>query len=71
MSNPTDPEICIVAALQLPDGRIIRGHRASDCVRTAANWLEDPPTWGALSGFITSRNRFVDREEANRVWRRL
>lgn len=63
-------EICICAAIQLPTGEIFRGHRHSDAIRTAldipliaaaksGNYISE-----AVQGFITSRNRFVTREEA-------
>lgn len=72
----TDPEIVICAAIRLPDGRVIRGHRHGDCIRTAealVTWQHDPasgvngPPWTASmcedQGFISSRNRYVGREE--------
>lgn len=71
-----DREICICAALRLPDGRIIRGHRHGDCIRTAealVRWQNDPesgvngPAWhpsmSCDQGFVTSRGRYVGREE--------
>jgi hypothetical protein len=60
------PEICICAALRLSDGRIVRGHRHDDCFRTLSGWMcgeVDRPE----QGFVTSRNRFVDRVEAFRL----
>jgi hypothetical protein len=66
-------EICICAAIRLPDGRVIRGHRHGDCIRTAVelvNWNGgvDPgdhwdPSMCTDQGFITSKNRYVGREE--------
>jgi hypothetical protein len=69
------PEVCICAAIRLPDGRIIRGHRHGDCIQTAAQLIDhrwrmklEPAPWSAEmcrdQGFITSRNRYVGREEA-------
>lgn len=61
-------EICICAALRLPDGRIFRGHRHGDCIWTAHNLVEyeKPGSWEPSmcedQGFITSLNRYVDRE---------
>jgi len=63
-------EICICAAVRLADGLIFRGHRHSDCLRTAYKTIEflEPCTWndrrqGLEQGFITSTNRFVGRKE--------
>lgn len=48
------------------DGYIVRGHRHHDCIRTARSI----PRYGNIKGlpdekqgFITSKNRFVDRRE--------
>lgn len=75
-------EIVICAAIRLPDGRVFRGHRHSNCIdvaRTTVNHrhrigLEPEPFHGIYEkrglgdqGFITSRNRFVGREEAYRL----
>lgn len=77
-----DPEVCIVAAIRLKDGRVFRGHRHHDCLHTAhiaVCWAfgEDAraenhacfwrPSLVETQGFITSRNRFVDREEGLRL----
>lgn len=72
----TDPEICICAALRLPDGRVFRGHRHGDCRNTAQASVEwnggtNDGVWTSDmamdQGFVTSRNRYVDREEALRL----
>lgn len=57
--NPA--EVCICAAIQLADGRVIRGHRHDDCIQTALKWDADPAY--AVQGFVTSCNRFVGRRE--------
>lgn len=55
-------EICICAAIKcVREGRVVRGHRHNHCIRTAVEMMVDPTL--AVQGFITSRNRFVDREE--------
>jgi hypothetical protein len=75
-----DKEIVICSAIRLPDGRIFRGHRHSDCINTAMMAIQwnggvDPGThhWSASmardQGFITSRNRYVDRAEGMRLQR--
>ena len=65
-----DKEIVICAAVRMPDGYIVRGHRHMDCIRTArgiprykdmADNYETPH--GKEQGFMTSRNRYVDRDE--------
>ena len=74
MGTPYNPEIVICSAIRLPNGKIFRGHRHGDCIRTAVEFVEwnggvDPGEhhWDASmcrdQGFITSRNRYVDRDE--------
>jgi len=56
-------EICICAAIICDDFSIIRGHRHRDCLDTAIRKGKTPiPTFRA-QGFITSKNRYVDRIE--------
>lgn len=71
-----DPEIVVCAAIRLPDGRIFRGHRHTDCIMTAKQVYEFTGRYGDArwhpsmcedQGFITSRNRYVSREEALRL----
>lgn len=75
-------ETIICAAIRLPDGRVIRGHRHDSCIRTAeemVSWQHDPrsgvngPPWEASmcsdQGFVTSRNRYVGRIEAMEIHR--
>lgn len=57
-------EVCICAAIQLPDGELFRGHRHDDAIQTAGKaHVERALIVSAEQGFITSRNRFVGREE--------
>lgn len=67
------PEICICAALKLEDGRVIHGHRHNDCILTAIRWKQAGQDVGlvsrAVQGFVTSQNRFVDREEGAALMR--
>jgi hypothetical protein len=60
-----DPEICICAALQLATGEIIRGHRHDSCFQTILRRPGDQSftVTDAVQGFMTSRNRFVNRKE--------
>lgn len=55
-------EVCICSAILLKDGRIMRGERHCDCYalmqRKGITDREE-----AEQGFITSNNRFVDRNE--------
>ena len=71
-------EVCICAAIRLPCGYVVRGHRHSDCIRTAAertDWRHElgiePAPWGPGmaedQGFVTSRGRYVDRTEGLRL----
>jgi hypothetical protein len=58
-------EICICAAIELADGRIIRGHRHDDCLNTALKWADAGQVIEVKAqGFVTSRNRFVTRRQA-------
>lgn len=61
-------EVCICAAIQLEDGYIVRGHRHNDCLNTIYDLKMAGRRIGQVSGtrqgFITSRGRFVEREEA-------
>jgi len=59
-----DPEVIICAAILMPDGYIIRGHRHNDCIHTAAGIARYLGVRPVEQGFLTSRNRFVGREEA-------
>ena len=56
-------EICICAAVKSTDGTIFRGHRHGDCMVTIQNLNKYVDTVINAQGFITSKNRFVTREE--------
>jgi hypothetical protein len=64
-------EFCICAAIQLPDGYVVNGHRHDDCYNVirkrpdAEQWRDD--LCKAKQGFMTSSGRFVDREEGMRL----
>lgn len=60
--NPrlADLEICICAAIRCDDGAIIRGHRHDDCILTAGK-MGKGYTRQDMQGFVTSRNRYVNR----------
>ena len=77
-----EQETVICSAIKLPDGRIIRGHRHGDCMRTARELINHRHSIGLeegdfdqvelrfgpdSQGFITSQNRYVGREEAFRI----
>lgn len=57
-------EIIICAAVKTNTGKIIRGHRHSDCYMAMRARRLSPPQELDTEGFITSTNRFVGREEA-------
>lgn len=56
-------EIVICAAVKSNCGKIFRGHRHGDCFRTIKDANQEPSHGADAQGFITSRNRFVDRKE--------
>lgn len=65
-------EVCICAAIKLDDGRVLRGHRHHDCFRTLSGLRQVDAAIpsgliGIEQGFVTSRNRFVDRREGFRL----
>lgn len=63
-----EKEMIICSAILMADGCIIRGHRHHNCIAT----ISDIPRYRAdnryiesgVQGFVTSKNRFVTREEA-------
>lgn len=68
-------EFIICAAIRLPDlGKIYYGHRHNHC-RDAANgelsWTmnrQEICNIEQVQGFVTNKNRFVDRKEAAKIW---
>jgi hypothetical protein len=71
---PTDEkgsEQCICAAIRLRNGEVWRGHRHDSAIHTAmaAPDIKSQDIANAEQGFITSRNRFVGREEGAQIQR--
>lgn len=63
-----EQEIVICAAIKTKDGTVIRGHRHADCVSTAMRMRYKKEDLSfADQGFVTSRNRYVSREEGRRL----
>lgn len=61
-------EVCLCAALRFADGDVIRGHRHNDALRVAWDKQKRPSTHGhPEQGFLTTRGRFVDRKEGQRL----
>jgi hypothetical protein len=61
-------EIVICAAIKTKDGTIIRGHRHADAIHTAMRMRYKATDLSfADQGFVTSRNRYVTREEGRRI----
>jgi hypothetical protein len=58
-------EICLCAALLMPDDYIVRGHRHDDCLITAGCFkrYDKQALHQAKQGFLTTSGRFVDRYE--------
>lgn len=62
-------EILICAAIKMPDGKIIRGHRHNHCLNTARDMLyRREAVVNAEQGFVTSKGKFIEREEAARLF---
>lgn len=60
-------EVCICAAVLTREGAIFRGHRHDDAIMTAGKSGCHPSSLAATQGFITSRGRYVNREDAARL----
>ena len=54
-------EVCVCAAVKTDAGEIYRGQRHGDCVMAMRGRGKKMGQRGEDQGFITSRNRFVDR----------
>lgn len=64
-------EVCICAAIRMPSGEVIHGHRHNHCydvVRARTDAVREDIV-AAEQGFVTSQNRFVGRKEAMRIQR--
>ncbi len=68
-------EIVICSAIKLSNGKVIRGHRHADCFYTARRMLKEKEdinidiimAANGAQGFVTSKNRFVSREEGRKL----
>lgn len=63
-----EKEIVICAAVKTRSGKVFRGHRHADAIKVAhdAGWTHQDLSF-ADQGFITSRNRYVTREEGRKL----
>jgi hypothetical protein len=62
-SEQESKEICICAAINVPGYGIIRGHRHSDCIIAVSSRGYKDLVSQKMQGFVTSKNRFVSRNE--------
>ena len=62
-----EKEICICAGVKGEGGVIIRGHRHGDCIRGLEARRIPILRKEEAQGFITSRNRYVTREEGRKL----
>lgn len=60
-------EIVICAAVLTTEGEVIRGHRHSNCIHMILDMGGAPVATPEAQGFITSRNRYVTREEGRKL----
>lgn len=58
-----EKEIVICSAVKSTDGRIFMGHRHADCIKTMKDTGIEYSSKPEDQGFITSKNRFVDRKD--------
>ena len=69
-NQSVEKEIVICAAIRMSDGYIVRGHRHADAILIATKiprYKEESHRWGDDQGFVTSRNRYVNRVEAAKI----
>jgi len=70
-----DKEIIICSAIKCPDGYIVRGHRHHDCIRTISEIQKYKDNYKGdknfVQGFITSKNKFVNRNKAYEIFKNL
>ncbi len=70
MTSPAGPpETVICAAVRASNGKIVSGRRHNDAISAlqAMQGYEGEQPHGDDQGFLTSTNRFVNREEAYRL----
>ena len=71
MKRAREKEIVICAAIKMADGFIVRGHRHGDCIKhinEKYSYEKKEVSWsGHTQGFITSKNRFVTREDGRKL----
>lgn len=60
-------EIVICAAVKTTTGRVIRGHRHGDCIKAIVSRGLKPSKSITAQGFITSKNRYVTREQGRKI----
>jgi len=60
-------EICICAAVKGENGLIARGHRHADCIQALHTRKIPTVKERDAQGFITSKNRYVTREEGRKL----
>lgn len=58
------PEFCICAAIRMPDGEVVHGHRHDSCYDVVRKRVpcDREAIVAAEQGFVTSTGRFVDRK---------
>lgn len=67
MAETYSSEICITAAILLPDGTAFRCHRHNDGMQLVIATRIVRYVTQEMQGFVTSRNRFVNRKEGMRL----
>lgn len=60
-------EICICAAVKATDGTVVRGHRHGFCMQAIIYMGKQVDRRSEAQGFITSRNRYVTREDGRKL----
>jgi hypothetical protein len=63
----SEKEICICAAVLTEDGIVVKGHRHCDCFMVMEHMGKKPKYDIDYQGFITSKGRYVNREEGRKL----
>lgn len=62
-----EQERVICAAVKAEDGSVFYGHRHGDCLRSVHDHGKRPDGRGDSQGFVTTRGRYVTREQGRRL----
>jgi hypothetical protein len=68
LTHAAELEVCVVAAIRLPDGVVVEGKRHHLCFERASMLgYSNVAIRASTQGFVTNRLRFVGRKEGQRL----